>query len=370
MTAETTAPNPTADSGSSGEDGAAVSLLGLEPDELERRIGAFMEEAGEPSFRTEQVVNWVYDQCALDFDEITTLPTGLRAEAGRRFSLTAVEPAYTARSEDGTIKHLWQLEDGQQVESVLIPTDDRLTLCVSSQAGCALGCEFCATGHFGFERHLGTEEITAQFRNAQRAARREYGREITNVVFMGMGEPMANRDAVFPALTVLNRGFGIGARRITVSTVGLAPGIRALTARPEDFGLAVSLHAPNHELRQRIMRIEKRFPIPELMEAIREYQSETGRRVTFEYLLIDGLNDGEELADQLADLCGGLDCFVNLIPFNPIPAVDWEPTPDDRVAAFARRLHRNGVSAAVRQPRGRDIAAACGQLRLEQGEDG
>lgn len=365
MTAETTAPNPTA-----GDDGGAVPLLGLEPDDLERRIGSFMREAGEPSFRTEQVVNWVYDQCALGFDEITTLPTELRAEAGRRFSLTAVEPAYTARSEDGTIKHLWKLEDGEQVESVLIPTEDRLTLCVSSQAGCALGCKFCATGHFGFNRHLSTEEITAQFRNAQRAARREYDREITNVVFMGMGEPMANRDNVFPALTVLNRGFGVGARRITVSTVGLVPGIRALTERPEDFGLAVSLHAPDHELRKEIMRIEKRFPIPELMEAIREYQAETGRRVTFEYLLIDGLNDTDELADQLADLCADLDCFVNLIPFNPIPAVDWEPTPDDRVAGFARRLHRNGVSAAVRQPRGRDIAAACGQLRLEQSDGG
>lgn len=371
MTAEPTAPSqpargaPAAD----GDDGP-VPLLGLEPAEVQRRVGAFMEEAGEPSFRTEQVVNWVYEQCALDFDEITTLPTELRAEAGRRFSLTAVEPAYTARSEDGTIKHLWQLEDGEQVESVLIPTEGRLTLCVSSQAGCALGCRFCATGHFGFDRHLSTAEIAAQFRNAQRAARGEYGREITNVVFMGMGEPMANRDNVFPALTVLNRGFGIGARRITVSTVGLVPGIRALTERPEDFGLAVSLHAPDHELRQEIMRVEKRFPIPELMDAIRAYQSETGRRVTFEYLLIDGLNDSGALADELADLIGELDCFVNLIPFNPIPDVDWEPTPDERVAAFVRRLHRKGVSAAVREPRGRDIAAACGQLRLEKSGEG
>ncbi|MFB6240923.1 MAG: 23S rRNA (adenine(2503)-C(2))-methyltransferase RlmN, partial [Gemmatimonadota bacterium] len=256
------------------------------------------------------------------------------------------------------------------VESVLIPTDDRLTLCVSSQAGCALGCRFCATGHFGFNRHLSTDEITAQFRNAQRAARREFDRDISNVVFMGMGEPMANLDNVMPALTVLNRGFGVGARRITVSTVGLVPGIEALTRRPEDFGLAVSLHAPNHELRQEIMRIEKRFPIPELLEAIRGYQAETGRRVTFEYLLIDGLNDSLELADQLAGLAEGLDCFVNLIPFNPIPAVEWEPSPDEQIAAFARRLHRNGVSAAVRTPRGRDIAAACGQLRLEQGDDG
>lgn len=371
MTAEPEAPSqpPRGAPAADGADGP-VPLLGLDPDDLERRVGDFMEAAGEPSFRTEQVVNWVYEQCALDFNEITTLPTELRAEAGRRFSLTAVEPAYTARSEDGTIKHLWQLEDGEQVESVLIPTEDRLTLCVSSQAGCALGCRFCATGHFGFDRHLRTAEIVAQFRNAQRAARSEYGRQITNVVFMGMGESMANRDNVFPALTVLNRGFGIGARRITVSTVGLVPGIRALTERPEDFGLAVSLHAPDHDLRQEIMRIEKRFPIPELMDAIREYQAETGRRVTFEYLLIDGLNDSGELADRLADLCGDLDCFVNLIPFNPIPDVDWEPTPDDRVAAFARRLHRNGVSAAVRQPRGRDIAAACGQLRLEQSDDG
>ena len=347
-----------------------IELLGLLPEKASERLATFLEGAGEPSYRLDQLWNWIYERHVDSFRSITTLPTELRRTLEERFSLTPLEASYIARSEDGTVKHLWGLDDGQQVESVLIPTPDRLTLCLSSQAGCALGCRFCATGHFGFRRQLRTAEIAAQFRSAAAFAREAMEREISNVVYMGMGEPMANLDSVIPSLQVLNRGFGVGARKITVSTVGLVPGIRELARRPEAFGLAVSLHAPRHELRSEIMPVEQRFPLPELMDAIREYQREKGRRVSFEYILIDGMNDTPELARELAELLEGLTCFVNLIPFNPIPDVDWEPSSSERISRFVRELHEHGVSAALREPRGRDIAAACGQLRLEKGDGG
>lgn len=352
---------------SGGRGDGVVDLLGLPPDDLRGRIEAWMDDRGEPAYRADQLENWVFDQNARSFGEMTTLSRDLRDELDRRFSLTPLETAFTARSEDGTVKHLWGLEDGQQVESVLIPTDDRLTLCLSSQAGCALGCRFCATGSMGFHGQLDASQIAAQYRNAARFARDEMGREVTNVVYMGMGEPFANRDAVFRSLEVIHEGFGVGARRITVSTVGLVPGILEMAERPEQFGLAVSLHAPVSDVRAEIMPVERRHPLPELMDAVRTYQERKGRRVSIEYTLIEGLNDSEELAARLADLLEGLTCFVNLIPWNPIPDRDWSPSPPERIAAFARALHRHGVSNAVRTPRGRDIAAACGQLRLEKG---
>lgn len=330
-----------------------------------------MEAHGEPAYRTEQLRRWVFDRKVRSLDEATTLPKELRSVLRSEFSLTPLEPAHVARSRDGTVKHLWRLEDGEHIESVLIPTSDRLTLCLSSQAGCALGCLFCATGHFGFRRQLSAAEIAAQFRDAARFARSEWARAVDNVVFMGMGEPLANLEAVHGSLDVLHGGFGVGARRITVSTVGLVPGILELARRSEQFGLAVSLHAPDHDLRARLMPIERRYPLPELFEAIREYARLRGRRITFEYTLIDGVNDATTLAGQLASLMRGLSAFVNLIPLNPIPHVDWQPSPPERVAAFAETLRARGVEAAVRTPRGRDIAAACGQLRLEsdQGTD-
>ncbi|HKK07449.1 MAG TPA: 23S rRNA (adenine(2503)-C(2))-methyltransferase RlmN [Gemmatimonadota bacterium] len=343
---------------------ATTALLGLAPGEARSALAAWMEAAGEPSYRVEQVENWMYEQGARSFEELTTLPRGLRARMRADFDLTPLEASWTARSADGTVKHLWELEDGERVESVLIPAADRLTLCLSSQAGCALGCRFCATGSFGFRRQLSAAEIVAQYRDSLRFAREEMGRGITNVVFMGMGEPLANAPAVFTALEVLHEGFGVGARRITVSTVGLVPGILELARRPEPFGLAVSLHAPLSDLRARLMPIERRHPLPDLLDAVREYQARKGRRVTFEYTLIEGVNDSTAVAEALADIATDLMCFVNLIPWNPIPDREWRPSPRERIEAFARTLHRRGVSAAVREPRGRDIAAACGQLRL------
>jgi 23S rRNA (adenine2503-C2)-methyltransferase len=248
---------------------------------------------------------------------------------------------------------------------VLIPTDERLTLCVSSQAGCAMACVFCATGWSGYRRQLTAGEIVAQYRASLRWAREEGRGDVTNIVFMGMGEPLANTEAVLPSLTILNQGYGLGARRITVSTVGVAPGIRELAARPEQFRLAVSLHAPNHELRQQIVPLEKRYPMPELLDALRAFDAAGGRRITFEYVMIDGLTDGMDLAEQLATIAREFHAHVNLIPYNPIPGPDWKQSPRQAIRAFRDRLEHLGVPATIRASRGQDIAAACGQLRAE-----
>jgi len=344
-------------------------LLGLAAEGRAVAIAAVMEPRGEPAFRSAQVEDWVFARRARSFEEMTNLPQDLRDELDAGLSLTPLEPSYVARSRDGTIKHLWALDDGERVESVLIPTRGRLTLCLSSQAGCALACRFCATGHFGFRRQLRAAEIVAQYRESFRIAGREMGRSISNVVYMGMGEPLANLDAVIDSLTVLHGGFGLGARRITVSTVGLVPGILELARRPEQFELAVSLHAAVHSLRLELMPIEKRYPLPELFEALREYQARKNRRISFEYTLIEGVNDEPALAEALADQAHGLMCFVNLIPFNPIPSCpEWRASRRARIEAFSAALEARGVPNAVRAPRGRDIAAACGQLRLSQAE--
>ncbi|WP_419936773.1 23S rRNA (adenine(2503)-C(2))-methyltransferase RlmN [Candidatus Palauibacter sp.] len=332
-----------------------------------QRLVGFFAERGEPAYRARQVEQWVWKRAARSFQEMTNLPAPLRPALAEAFSLTPLEPDYVARSRDGTIKHLWRLEDGERVESVLIPTRERLTLCLSSQAGCALACRFCATGYFGFRRQLRAAEIVAQYRDSLRVAREELGRPISNVVYMGMGEPLANLDGVIGSLAALHGGFGLGARRITVSTVGLVPGILELARRPEPFELAVSLHAPAHELRLELMPIEKRYPLPELFEALRTYQGYKNRRISLEYTLIRGVNDAPALAEALADLAHGLICFVNLIPFNPIPArPEWGPSPPAAIERFSAGLTARGVGNAVRRPRGRDIAAACGQLRLSR----
>jgi len=346
-------------------------LLGHLPGDFGSILGPALDGLGEPAYRARQIASWVFERYAAGFDEMTNLPSDLRESLSASFSVSPLEMAFEARSRDGTVKHLWRLRDGEQVESVLIPSRERVTLCLSSQAGCALGCRFCATGDFGFRRQLSAAEIVAQFRDSERIARNAFGRGIANVVYMGMGEPMANLEAVLESLTLLHEGFGFGARRITVSTVGLVPGIRALAARPEPFRLAVSLHAPEHALRETLVPVESRYPIPDLFEALRDYQKAKGRRITFEYTLIERVNDSPDLAQGLADLLEGLDAFVNLIPYNPIPGREWRPSPPERIAAFLGTLEARGVEAAVRRPRGRDIAAACGQLRLERaGPDG
>lgn len=300
-----------------------------------------------------------------DFTEMTDLSAQSREGLTDAFSLAEAEADTIAISRDGTVKHLWRLADGELIESVLIPSrsGDRLTLCLSSQAGCALKCSFCSTGWAGFRRQLSAAEIVSQYRASRRWAEDEGVGPITNLVFMGMGEPLANRDALHPALTILNELYRVGARRITVSTVGVVPGIMELAARPEQFRLALSLHAPTSELRKELIPLEKRWPLEEVLEALRAFAQKGGRRITFEYTMIDGLNDGLELVEPLAKIALEFDAFVNLIPFNPIPWVDFRATPFPRIREFAAGLEERGVANAVREPRGRDIDAACGQLR-------
>ncbi len=340
-----------------------IDLIGLEPDDLRRALEKHFQERGQPSYRVDQALHWVVDELASTFREMTTLPEAERRVLDETFTLTELESDTVSRSEDGTAKHLWRLDDGELVESVLIPSGDRLTLCLSSQAGCAMGCTFCATGWSGFARQLTAGEIVAQYRGAQRWARvHGYGR-VSNVVYMGMGEPMANREAVFSSLTVLNRGYGVGARRITVSTVGLVPGILELADRPEQFTLAVSLHAPESELRRELIPLEERWPLSELMDALATYRLRAHRRVTFEYTMIRDVNDAPELAHRLGKLADEIGAFVNLIPYNPIPYQEWEPSPPERLRHFETVLREGGVEVEVRTPRGREIDAACGQLR-------
>jgi 23S rRNA (adenine2503-C2)-methyltransferase len=295
----------------------------------------------------------------------TDLPHAERTALAEAFRLTILETERVSTSSDGTAKHLWRLDDGELIESVLIPSRDRLTLCISSQAGCAMACTFCATGWMGFERQLSAGEIVAQYRQARLWADENGYGPITNLVYMGMGEPLMNPRGVFPSLEILNRGYGVGARRITVSTVGVIPGIERLASLPEQYRLALSLHAPNSELRQQLIPLEKKYPLPALMAALRDFDAAGGKRITFEYVMIDGVNDSFALADQLAKLVGEFNAFVNLIPFNPIPDTTWQPTPPGRLRAFAERLEGRGIPVHIRTPRGRDIAAACGQLKAE-----
>jgi 23S rRNA (adenine2503-C2)-methyltransferase len=340
-------------------------LLELPQQQVEEVLAAHFAAGGERAFRVRQVLPWLYERDAMDFAEMTDLAVASRSALAAAFTLANPELARAEQSTDGTVKHLWRMADGELLESVLIPSPDRLTLCLSSQAGCAMACVFCATGWSGYRRQLTTGEIVAQYRGARRWAREHGLGAITNIVFMGMGEPLANLPAVMPALTLLNTAYGMGARRITVSTVGVVPGILELAARPEQFRLALSLHAPNAELRRMLVPLEKKYPLPELMTALDRFEEAGGRRITFEYVMIAGVNDELDHARELAQLVHRFQSHVNLIPYNPIPGPDWQPSPPERLRAFAALLEQEGVPATVRSPRGRDIAAACGQLRAE-----
>jgi 23S rRNA (adenine2503-C2)-methyltransferase len=309
-------------------------LLSLEPDGLHQVLVGHFASRGQPGYRAAQVRRWIYERLARSPEDMTDLPAAERAALAQAFRIDEPAEDRVQVSRDGTVKHLWRLSDGQLVESVLIPTERRLTLCISSQAGCAMGCTFCATGWGGFDRQLTPGEIVGQYRASRRwAEAQDYG-ALTNIVFMGMGEPLANREAVHPALTILNHGYRVGARRITVSTVGVVPGILELARREEQFGLALSLHAPEPELRGELVPLEKRYPLPEVMEALRRFNAAGGKRITFEYTMIRGVNDDPRLAPKLAELAREVGAFVNLIPFNPIPYMDWRPSTPDRVKAW------------------------------------
>src|SRR4051794_1185825 len=317
---------------------------------------------GEPRFRVDQVWKGLYEQLA-EPAELTTLPKALRARLDA--DLPAALTTVVERISDGgdTVKYLFELDGGAAIESVLMLYPDRVTVCVSSQAGCAMGCGFCATGQAGFERHLSVGEIVEQVVSAAREARAG-GRRLANVVFMGMGEPLANEANVWAAVERIHGAVGLSARHLTISTVGLVPGIRRLTERPLPVNLAVSLHAANDELRDSLVPINKRYPIDALLEACAAYLEAKGRRLSFEWAMIDGVNDRDSDARELAALCRRLrlPAHVNLIPLNPTPGYPTVGSPRQRVVEFRDLLEALGVNATVRRNRGTDIDAACGQL--------
>ena len=338
-----------------------VNLLDLVPAAAHERLTEYFARVGEPAYRANQVLRRLWQNPAPSFDAMTELPKALRASLAESFELPRLEVAARQRSADGTEKFLFRLRDNEAIETVAIPEGDRLTLCISSQAGCALQCAFCATGAMGFSRNLSVFEIAAQVREMRLL---DPPIPVTNIVFMGMGEPLMNWKAVDPTLTILNdpQGLGIGARHITVSTVGVLPGIVALGERPEQFRLAISIHAPSDALRRTLMPINTKYPLAQVIEAARVFD----RRVTFEYVMLAGVNDAEEHARQLAELAKRCKAFVNLIPLHAGGAGNFTPTTPQSIAAFARQIRSRGVEVAIRKSRGKDIAAACGQLRVER----
>jgi 23S rRNA (adenine2503-C2)-methyltransferase len=334
-------------------------------------LQAQMAMWGEPRFRAEQVWNWIYKHLAADFQEMTNLPLALRERLAHFYRLSPLTPLEEQNSQDGlTRKVLFSLPDGETIESVLMSYEQRQTVCVSSQVGCPLGCPFCATGQCGFVRDLDVPEIVAQpiyFAHQLQGQ----GLSLTNVVLMGMGEPFLNYEAVWEAIERWNdhSGLDLGARRITISTAGHVPGIRQLAQEPLQVGLAVSLHAADDALRDKLVPLNRRHPLAELMDACREYVKTTRRRITIEYALIDQVNDSAEQAERLADLLEGLLCHVNLIPLNPTAGIDYRPSPLRRVNEFQIVLLERQVPTTVRLGRGIEIQAGCGQLRHQHSDD-
>jgi 23S rRNA (adenine2503-C2)-methyltransferase len=339
-----------------------MTLFDVTPLEAGTEIGRWLAARGEPAYRLKQVLPRLWTRPVGSWDEASDLPAPLRAALGSDFPMPRLKLETSQRSSDGTEKYLWRLPDGEAIESVWIPEGKRYTLCISSQAGCALGCVFCATGRMGFRRNLSPFEIAGQVREAM-VGQLGGGRKPTNIVFMGMGEPLHNWAAVDTALTILNHadGVGIGARHITVSTVGILPNLAKFAARPEQFRLAVSLHAADSVTRGKLMPVEKKYDLKTLLDAVKPFQ----RRVTFEYVLIGGVNDSPAAADRLARLAKPLKAFVNLLPLHPGGAPDLSPSAPADMRAFTKRLRSQGVEAILRRSRGLDISAACGQLRVE-----
>jgi 23S rRNA (adenine2503-C2)-methyltransferase len=345
-------------------DAAMQSLLDISLEHLTQRL----ETWGEPQFRAQQIWQAIYHDLATSPDEITTLPKLLREKLKAEFTLGSLSPAAEARSSDGqTRKLLFRLPDGKSIEAVLMEYEKRRTTCISTQAGCAMGCVFCATGQMGFRRHLRAGEIVEQVLWFARELKAK-GDRLTNIVVMGMGEPFHNYEATMAAVDRLNdpAGFNFGARRITLSTVGLAPMIERFAAERRQVNLAVSLHAATDELRSELLPINKKYPLAVLFEAVRKYYALTKRRVTFEWALIQGKNDTAAQARALADLAAGLPCHVNVIPLNPTRDYAGQATTRERAAAFKAALESCGLPCTIRVRRGIDINAGCGQLAVEE----
>lgn len=368
---------------------AKAHLFDLTHEELE----VFVRELGEPRYRADQIWKWLYQHLADSFDEMTNLPLELRGRLKDIAVIHTIEPvAETDSRETPAHKILFQLEDGESIEAVLMhyqtgdpdyrsetggePLDEtdghdgeRHTACISTQVGCAMGCVFCATGQMGLVRQVTAGELIEQVIYLARELRGE-GERLTNLVFMGMGEPMANWPATWQTVETLNDadGFHMGARRMTISTVGLVPGIRKLARAGIQVRLAVSIHAPNDELRDQLVPINAQYPLDDVMDACRKYLAKTNRRITFEYVMIDHVNDFPEHAEELGGLIQDMLCHVNLIPLNPTPGSDMRPSSYDRCVRFQSILRQHDIPTTLRVRRGIDVQAGCGQLRTRVDE--
>ncbi|MDW8290156.1 MAG: 23S rRNA (adenine(2503)-C(2))-methyltransferase RlmN [Armatimonadota bacterium] len=317
---------------------------------------------GQPDYRAQQIAEWVYRKGAHSYEQMTNLPQSLRQALPQLLPLRRVEIVRAQHSSDGTVKYLLALADGERVEAVFLPYEDRVSVCLSTQVGCAAGCRFCATAQMGFSRNLTAGEIVDQVLTLQQHS----GQRISHVVYMGMGEPLWNLQQVVKSILLLNREVGISQRHITVSTVGVVPAIYELAQHHLQITLAISLHAPEDELRARIMPVGRKWKVHQLIEAARHYTEVTGRKVTFEYLLLRGVNDEPHHARALARLVKGMICNVNLIPFNQVETPEGFTRPEpSRIARFRRVLEEAGIAVTQRVEKGHDISAACGQLKLE-----
>jgi len=347
---------------------APQPLLGMKPEE----IAAVFAELGQPAFRAKQLVEWVFTKRAASFDEMTNLPKATREALATRFVTRSMQIAKVTGSTDTTRKFLLKLHDGRYVETVLIPANpalyggksDRRTLCVSSQVGCAYDCKFCASGLAGFTRNLTAAEIVEQIVQVEAHA----GERVDNLVFMGMGEPLANFSNVTKAIEILNAdwGIGIGARHMTVSTSGLAPQIKKLADFPLQIRLAISLHGATDEVREKIMPVNRKHNIAELFEALEYWNARRKQFLTFEFILIENINDSLDQARVLAKRARSVNAKVNLIPYNTVEGLPWARPSEPQQDAFLDVLTKAGVTATLRREKGHDIAAACGQLRLKQ----
>lgn len=342
------------------------ALIGLDTDEL----SALEEMRSASPYRGRQLARWIYRKGAHSLAEMTDLPQDLRERLEQKYDVGRPPIVAAYHSTDGTMKLLLEMSDNERVETVGLPYEGRFSCCVSTQVGCPVGCVFCASGAGGFTRNLLAGEIMGQVLEVQEAARQsqssdeaEY-RRVDHVVFMGMGEPLMNYSATLKAVILLNKELGIGMRNLAISTAGYVPGIRKLAREKLQLTLAISLHAPSDELRRRLVPgLARKWGLAELMEACRDYFRETGRRPTFEYCLLGRVNDGAKEAEMLAGLLQGLNCHVNLIPYNPVPGLSFQAPTPHRISAFHQILERQGIVVTQRAQRGADIQGACGQLR-------
>ncbi|UKO95958.1 23S rRNA (adenine(2503)-C(2))-methyltransferase RlmN [Nostoc sp. UHCC 0870] len=332
-------------------------LLGASVTELT----AWVQQQGQPAYRGKQLHDWIYHKGVRSLADISAFPKQWRADVAD-IPIGRSQIHYRSVAPDSTVKYLLQLSDGQIVETVGIPTDKRLTVCVSTQVGCPMACDFCATGKGGYKRNLGRHEIVDQVLTVQE----DFQQRVSHVVFMGMGEPLLNTENVLGAIKSLNQDVGIGQRSLTLSTVGIRDRIRELAEHHLQVTLAVSLHAPNQALREQLIPSARSYPIEDLMAECREYVEITGRRVSFEYILLAGVNDLPEHALQLAKRLRGFQCHVNLIPYNPIQEVEYKRPKSDRIQAFVTVLQQQKIAVSVRYSRGLEADAACGQLRTSK----